>query len=96
MLSGRGRTRATTNASATLTPVLGTILFTVTSVWYALAPDIGNLIGAWAAQDTGEAGLTSASLAPISATGACGTEPGRAIGRWSAGSVGPWALRRDG
>ncbi len=63
--------------------VIGTVIFTVTSVWCAIAPDIGNLIVARAAQGIGGALLTPASLALISATFEDDTERGRAIGTWS-------------
>lgn len=63
--------------------LIGTVLFTVTSVWCAAAPDIGNLIVARAAQGVGGALLTPASLSLITATFADDTERGRAIGTWS-------------
>jgi EmrB/QacA subfamily drug resistance transporter len=63
--------------------VLGTVIFAATSIWCALAPDIGNLIVARAAQGIGGALLTPASLALISATFADETGRGRAIGTWS-------------
>jgi len=63
--------------------ILGTVIFTVTSVWCAVAPDIGNLIVARAAQGIGGALLTPASLALISATFEDDTGRGRAIGTWS-------------
>ena len=63
--------------------ILGTVIFTVTSVWCAAAPDIGNLIVARAAQGIGGALLTPASLALISATFTDDSGRGRAIGTWS-------------
>ena len=63
--------------------IIGTVIFTVTSVWCAVAPDIGNLIAARAAQGIGGALLTPASLALITATFDDETARGRAIGTWS-------------
>lgn len=63
--------------------VIGTALFAVTSLWCGLAPNIGSLIAARAAQGVAGALLTPASLAIISATFADETERGRAIGTWS-------------
>ncbi len=61
----------------------GTILFAATSVWCGLAPNIGMLITARAAQGVAGALLTPSSLAIISATFTDPEERGRAIGSWS-------------
>ncbi len=63
--------------------VIGTALFALTSIWCGLAPNVGNLIAARAAQGIAGALLTPASLAIISATFADDGERGRAIGTWS-------------
>ena len=63
--------------------VLGTVLFTATSVWCGLSPNIEMLIVARAAQGVAAALLTPASLAIISAAFSDETERGRAIGTWS-------------
>ncbi|MDQ3167345.1 MAG: MFS transporter, partial [Chloroflexota bacterium] len=63
--------------------VVGTVLFALTSIWCGLAPNVGNLIAARAAQGIAGALLTPASLAIISATFADDGERGRAIGTWS-------------
>lgn len=63
--------------------LLGTALFAATSVWCGLAPNIGNLIAARAAQGIAGALLTPASLAIISATFTDPGERGQAIGTWS-------------
>ena len=63
--------------------VVGVSLFALTSVWCGLAPNVGNLIAARAAQGIAGALLTPASLAIISATFANDGERGRAIGTWS-------------
>lgn len=63
--------------------LIGTVLFTVTSIWCGLAPSIEMLIVARGAQGIGAALLTPASLAIISATFSDTTERGRAIGTWS-------------
>ncbi len=63
--------------------LLGTALFAATSIWCGLAPNIGTLISARAAQGIAGALLTPASLAIISATFTEPGERGRAIGTWS-------------
>lgn len=63
--------------------ILGTALFAITSIWCGLAPDVGNLIVARAAQGLAGAILTPASLALITATYNDETERGKAIGTWS-------------
>ncbi|HEX2280185.1 MAG TPA: MFS transporter [Thermomicrobiales bacterium] len=63
--------------------VLGTVLFSATSVWCGLSPNIEMLIVARAAQGVAAALLTPASLAIISAAFSDETERGRAIGTWS-------------
>lgn len=62
---------------------LGTVLFAATSIWCGLAPNIGMLITARAAQGVAGALLTPSSLAIISATFTNQEERGRAIGTWS-------------
>jgi EmrB/QacA subfamily drug resistance transporter len=61
---------------------LGIVIFTLASVWCGLAPGVGQLILARAAQGIGGALLVPSSLAIISATFS-GEERGRAIGTWS-------------
>ena len=63
--------------------VLGTVLFSATSVWCGLSPNIEMLIVARSAQGVAAALLTPASLAIISAAFRDETERGRAIGTWS-------------
>lgn len=63
--------------------VVGTVLFTLTSIWCALATSPGALIAARAAQGVAGALLTPTSLALISASFHDETERGRAIGTWS-------------
>lgn len=63
--------------------LIGTVLFTATSIWCGLSPSIEMLIAARAAQGVAGALLTPASLAIISAAFADKTERGRAIGTWS-------------
>ena len=63
--------------------ILGTVLFTLTSIWCGLAGDAATLIAARAAQGVAGALLTPTSLALISASFADETERGRAIGTWS-------------
>jgi len=63
--------------------LIGTVLFTATSVWCGLASSIEMLIVARGAQGIAAALLTPASLAIISATFSDTTERGRAIGTWS-------------
>ena len=63
--------------------LLGTVLFSATSIWCGLSPTIEMLIVARAAQGVGAALLTPASLAIISAAFSDETERGRAIGTWS-------------
>src|SRR5215468_1010911 len=60
----------------------GVILFAAASIWCGLAPDIGQLIFARAAQGIGAALLVPGSLAIISASFP-EEERGRAIGTWS-------------
>jgi EmrB/QacA subfamily drug resistance transporter len=63
--------------------ILGTVLFTLTSVWCGLARDPATLIAARAAQGIAGALLTPTSLAIITATFDDEKERGRAIGTWS-------------
>ncbi|MBA3450041.1 MAG: DHA2 family efflux MFS transporter permease subunit [Chloroflexia bacterium] len=63
--------------------LIGTVLFTITSVLCGLAQSIEMLIAARAAQGVAGALLTPASLAIISAAFGDKTERGRAIGTWS-------------
>jgi len=63
--------------------VVGTALFTLTSVWCALASGPGMLIAARDAQGVAGALLTPTSLALNSATFDDENERGRAIGTWS-------------
>ncbi|MDP9375821.1 MAG: MFS transporter, partial [Chloroflexota bacterium] len=60
----------------------GVAIFAAASVWCGLAPNVGQLIAARAAQGVGGALLVPGSLAIISATFS-GEERGRAIGTWS-------------
>ncbi len=60
----------------------GIALFAAASLWCGLAPDVGQLIAARAAQGIGGALLVPGSLAIISAAFG-GEERGRAIGTWS-------------
>ncbi|WP_148571973.1 MFS transporter [Nocardioides caldifontis] len=74
--------------------VAGTVLFAVASAVCGLAPDIGTLVAARAAQGVGGALLTPGSLAILQASFAH-DDRGRAIGAWSglggvAGAVGPF------
>lgn len=62
--------------------VIGTVLFTVASVWCGAAPNLEQLIAARALQGVGGALLVPGSLAIISATFA-DSERGKAIGTWS-------------
>lgn len=66
--------------------LLGTGLFTAASVWCGLAPSVGQLIAARAAQGVGGALLTPVSLALINTHFPEG-ERGGAIGKWSAYSA---------
>jgi len=61
---------------------LGVGLFTLASLWCALAPDVATLIAARAAQGVAGALLVPGSLAIISAS-FVGEARGRAIGIWS-------------
>ena len=63
--------------------VIGTVLFTLASIWCALANSPGMLVTARAAQGVAGALLTPTSLALISASFHDETERGRAIGTWS-------------
>lgn len=63
--------------------ILGTALFTLTSIWCGLATSPGGLIAARAAQGVAGALLTPTSLALISASFAGEKGRGRAIGTWS-------------
>ena len=63
--------------------VLGTAVFAATSIWCGLAPNIGNLIAARAAQGIAGAILTPASLSLITAGFDDDTTRGKAIGTWS-------------
>ncbi|MEJ7901082.1 MAG: DHA2 family efflux MFS transporter permease subunit, partial [Thermomicrobiales bacterium] len=63
--------------------VIGTVLFTLASIWCALANTPGMLITARAAQGVAGALLTPTSLALISASFHDETERGKAIGTWS-------------
>lgn len=63
--------------------LIGTALFTLTSIWCAVATTPAMLIAARAAQGVAGALLTPTSLALISATYGDETERGRAIGTWS-------------
>ncbi|MDQ3805538.1 MAG: MFS transporter, partial [Acidobacteriota bacterium] len=72
---------------------IGVALFAAASAWCGLAPDVGHLIVARAAQGVGAALLVPGSLALISATFSR-EQRGRAIGTWSgftaiAAGVGP-------
>lgn len=62
--------------------VIGTVLFTLASVWCGAAPNLEQLIAARALQGVGGALLVPGSLAIISATFA-DNERGKAIGTWS-------------
>src|SRR5882724_7690672 len=62
--------------------VAGVTLFAFASAWCGLAPDIGQLIAARAAQGIGAALLVPGSLAIISSSFS-ENERGRAIGTWS-------------
>ena len=64
----------------------GVLVFTVASLWCALAPDAGSLITARALQGVGAALLVPGSLALISAHFPPEAR-GRAIGTWSAASA---------
>lgn len=61
---------------------VGVTLFTLASIWCGLAPNIGQLIAARAAQGVGGALLVPGSLAIISASFSQETR-GQAIGTWS-------------
>ena len=61
---------------------IGTLIFSIASVWCALATDISQLIAARAVQGIGGALLVPGSLAIISAF-FCGERRGKAIGIWS-------------
>ncbi len=63
--------------------LIGTVLFTTTSVLCGLSQNVEMLIAARAAQGVAGALLTPASLAIISAAFSDQTERGRAIGTWS-------------
>jgi EmrB/QacA subfamily drug resistance transporter len=73
--------------------VIGLAVFALASLWCGIAPDVGQLIAARAAQGVGAALLIPASLAIIGASFA-ESERGAAIGTWAgvsaiAGAVGP-------
>jgi EmrB/QacA subfamily drug resistance transporter len=63
--------------------VIGTAAFAATSIWCGLAPNVGNLIAARAAQGIAGALLTPASLSLITASFPDDTARGKAIGTWS-------------
>jgi EmrB/QacA subfamily drug resistance transporter len=63
--------------------IIGTVLFTLASIWCGLAPNVEMLIAARAAQGVAGALLTPTSLALISASFGDETARGRAIGTWS-------------
>jgi len=62
--------------------IIGTVIFTVASIWCGLSPNVGSLIAARAIQGIGGALLTPNSLAIISAAFS-NQERSKAIGTWS-------------